>query len=233
MSRIAPSASTETSVLVKSGRRCAICFGLHSDTRVQKGQIAHLDQDPSNSTETNLLFLCLLHHDEYDSRTSQAKGLTMEEVRHYRQQLYGFVEQQRGVVWVDLPKQDRRIDTSMHLMPPPSDLYRRRLRIYRAARRLIATVVQHATVELNDLFRFVQVTDEAAFLFDETVEDTLTDLYRKGVRLRYTHEQLFAGSLPIGPERHDLAEENGNLLLWFTEQFTELRERLKPFLQVR
>lgn len=32
--------------------------------------------------------MCLAHHDEYDSKTSQSKGLTMGEVRRYRDELH-------------------------------------------------------------------------------------------------------------------------------------------------
>jgi hypothetical protein len=50
----------------------------------KKGQIAHLDRDPSHNDPDNLAFLCLEHHDQYDSRPSQSKGLTPEEVKRYR-----------------------------------------------------------------------------------------------------------------------------------------------------
>ena len=61
---------------------------LHEDDALKKGQIAHLDQDPSNNNLANLAFLCLDHHDEYDSKTSQSKGLTKGEIVRYRDELY-------------------------------------------------------------------------------------------------------------------------------------------------
>src|SRR5712691_6597571 len=80
--------ATETAILTKSARRCAICFGLQSDLSTKKGQIAHLDGNRANNTEDNLAFLCFNHHDEYDSMTSQSKGLTEQEVKVYRERLY-------------------------------------------------------------------------------------------------------------------------------------------------
>ncbi len=80
-------------VLAMSRRRCCVCFSLSSDTEEKKGQVAHIDRDSSNSARDNLVFLCLDHHDRYDSRTSQSKGLTVEEVRGYRAQLERFVAQ--------------------------------------------------------------------------------------------------------------------------------------------
>lgn len=80
--------STQTSIILNSRRRCCICFGLNRDTSLKSGQIAHLDRNNSNNAEDNLAFLCLEHHDEYDSTTSQRKGLTNTEVKQYRTELH-------------------------------------------------------------------------------------------------------------------------------------------------
>lgn len=78
----------EKNVLVRSRRRCCICFGLNKDTSQKNGQIAHLDRRPNNNDEANLAFLCFDHHDEYDSKTRQKKGFSIEEVKHYRKELF-------------------------------------------------------------------------------------------------------------------------------------------------
>jgi hypothetical protein len=80
--------ATQTEVLQNSGRRCCLCVGLDNNKTETEGQIAHLDGDRSNSEIANLVFLCLKHHNQYDSRTSQSKGLTKDEVRTYRHRLY-------------------------------------------------------------------------------------------------------------------------------------------------
>jgi hypothetical protein len=79
--------SVETQVLTASRRRCCLCFGLQGDLAETKGQIAHLDHDPSNNDPDNLAFLCFDHHDQHDSRTSQSKGLTDREVKEHRAHL--------------------------------------------------------------------------------------------------------------------------------------------------
>jgi phage FluMu protein gp41 len=89
--RAAISRTIIADVLVSSRRRCCLCYALANDAGEKKGQVAHLDRDSSNSTRENLAFLCLDHHDQYDSRTSQAKGLTIDEVKQYRNQLQRFV----------------------------------------------------------------------------------------------------------------------------------------------
>ena len=77
----------ETSVLVRSRRRCCICFGLDRNTELKSGQIAHLDKNSSNNSEENLAFLCFHHHDEFDSTSSQRKNFTIGEVKEFRDEL--------------------------------------------------------------------------------------------------------------------------------------------------
>lgn len=75
-------------VLLLSRRRCCICFGLNGDLSIKQGQIAHVDHDNTNDDLDNLAFLCLPHHDQYDSKTSQSKGLREGEVKGFRKELY-------------------------------------------------------------------------------------------------------------------------------------------------
>lgn len=84
---------TELEVLAFSRRRCALCFGLEGDISRKRGQIAHLDHDRTNNALDNLAYLCLPHHDEYDTRPSQSKGLQLREVKFHRSALYEAVVQ--------------------------------------------------------------------------------------------------------------------------------------------
>jgi len=82
----------EAEVLIKCCRRCCICYGLEGDLSEKQGQIAHLHKNSANNAPDNLAYLCLPHHDRYDGRTSQSKGLTMEEVKNYRMLLWNAIE---------------------------------------------------------------------------------------------------------------------------------------------
>ena len=83
--------TNETKVLVRSRRRCCICFGLNRDMALKAGQIAHLDQNNNNHSEENLAFLCFEHHDVYDSKSSQRKNFTLGEVKQFREELYSTI----------------------------------------------------------------------------------------------------------------------------------------------
>ena len=92
MARANISQEVQARLLAESRRRCAICFGIHGDLEPKKGQIAHLDRDSSNPAEENLMFLCLVHHDEYDTKTSQSKGLIRAEVVKYYDEMLAELE---------------------------------------------------------------------------------------------------------------------------------------------
>lgn len=91
--RVSIPPDVQTEVFSRSHRRCCICYGLENDLDEKAGQIAHLDNNPSNPKFDNLAFLCLKHHDQYDTTTSQSKGLTKHEVKSYRVRLYEYFEQ--------------------------------------------------------------------------------------------------------------------------------------------
>jgi hypothetical protein len=82
------SKEAETQLLTMSQRKCCLCYYVTGNKGHRKGQIAHLNRDRSNSEFNNLVYLCLEHHDEFDSRTSQSKGFTPEELRRHRDRLY-------------------------------------------------------------------------------------------------------------------------------------------------
>lgn len=92
MARKAIPDETQATVLLKSRRRCCLCFWLKGEDDVKKGQLAHLDGDNENAAEGNLVFLRLEHHDEYDSTPRLSKGLRQREVTKWRDELYREME---------------------------------------------------------------------------------------------------------------------------------------------
>ncbi|RUU46713.1 hypothetical protein EOD08_07880 [Mesorhizobium sp. M6A.T.Ca.TU.002.02.2.1] len=102
--------TTQARVLIASRRRCCICYGLNRDTAIKEGQIAHLDHNNSNNEIDNLAFLCLIHHDAYDSTRSQSKGLTIGEVKTFREELLTAIGEEFSIQVhfgnVVLPKSD-------------------------------------------------------------------------------------------------------------------------------
>lgn len=86
--RVSVSKSIEAKLLIKSGRRCALCVYLKNDFKIKNLQIAHIDNNPSNNDLDNLILLCLDHHAEIHQKNPISKGFSHEEIKHYRNLLY-------------------------------------------------------------------------------------------------------------------------------------------------
>lgn len=90
---------------------------------MKSGQIAHLDGDSSNNTSDNLAFLCLVHHDQYDSKTNQSKNLTITEVKTYRAGLYNYVI---PVIETQVGRNPAKAFPSQEAKSHPFDVHRRK-----------------------------------------------------------------------------------------------------------
>ena len=108
------------------------------------------------------------------------------------------------------------------------ELYDRRLRIYRAAKELIGRIVADAAIEMAAVRQFSADTEEGAFLFDEGVSEFLSELYKRGIWLA-TLTEILKREHP-GEKRGHHVDKQMELVLWFNEQFAELRSRMAPFL---
>jgi hypothetical protein len=127
MPRKAVPEETQNKVLIQSRRRCCVCFWLSGVDEIQKGQIAHLDKDNTNFAEDNQVFLCLEHHDEYDGKTRQSKGLREKEVRHWRDELYKEMAY-RFRVDVERQKRQEKFDYLEDIMADLFKVMRRELK---------------------------------------------------------------------------------------------------------
>jgi hypothetical protein len=72
----------------KCRRRCCMCYYLYNGTDPVDGQIAHLDQDNTNSHPDNLAYLCLECHKNFDRKSNRVMGYLAAEIKHYRDELH-------------------------------------------------------------------------------------------------------------------------------------------------
>lgn len=90
-------------VLVKSKRRCSLCYRETGDKDLKTGDIAHivpLTGDGSNEI-SNLVYLCREHHVEYDKREGEAK---VREVKAAREDLYSAMDLFESSMHVERPR---------------------------------------------------------------------------------------------------------------------------------
>lgn len=225
---------TTTQVLVRSARRCPLCFALDGDSRQKQGQIAHLDKNSDNNDLTNLQFLCLPHHDQYDSTTSQSKGFTKAEVRSYASLLDEYVEKMRDNAWPDaLPAQHDPVEPNETIERCSVAAYHMRLPAYRAVSQFINQIVASAEVSLDDLLEFAKATSEVLFLYDQSTDAFVQEVYSNAVRLRSVGQRLEHLRKTRQPLPDNLVETESNLLYWFSGSVETWRLYVRPYLHIR
>ncbi len=215
-------------VLVACRRRCAFCWGLKADASIKKGQLAHIDRNNANNVEANAAFLCFEHHDEYDIRPSQGRRLTVSELLRYRKFLFAHLK--KSLIWTDnrVPRSRQKSNSASKVS---LDVYTVRLPIYQTTVEFLRAVAKDLRPEMHVILKFSRDTEQALFLFDESIADYLTVLFRKAIRLHAVNAMREGGHRP--PENFsELVKEGSELALWFTDQYDVLRARFTPFLQL-
>lgn len=214
----------EAAVFIESRRRCALCFGFNRDLTKKRGQLAHIDRNSSNASKDNAAFLCMPHHDEYDSVPSQTKRITPDELKSYRNALYGTLATPEVLGETKRSPRTRpraRPGTGISL-----EVYDRRIPVYRTTIQFLREINANLNPDLKVVVKFGTDTEEALFLFDETIANHLAEIARKAFRLRAVSQSMSRGFTQA------LAEEEIALSMWFYEQFQETRRKFAPFLRL-
>ncbi|AMR77259.1 hypothetical protein [Cupriavidus nantongensis] len=111
------------------------------------------------------------------------------------------------------------------------DRFERRLAVYEAAGTLIGHVIAQARPTDEAMFKFLDDTRLAVWLFDEDFAEYLESLYSNASVLA----SLLAPSEALygKPEaKAQQSEERKRLRQWFLAQGDELKRRAKPFLKI-
>ncbi|MEW6586498.1 MAG: hypothetical protein AB1442_12920 [Nitrospirota bacterium] len=227
----------EAEVLHSSKRRCALCFAYNLDRDIKKGQITHIDRNPENNEPSNLAYLCLLHHDEYDGKTSQSKGWTPKELIKSKKELVEFIKNYFDKLSPEFETATMNKDSAVgrqtkhekrqNITP---DIYNLRIPIYNAYRDLIAKILRDAKIELQDLFEFANKTHEALFLYDENIADFFSLIFQKANRLHYLKKLMETPHLVEKEKWNSIVEEESDLLQWFHDNFQDARKLFKKYL---
>jgi hypothetical protein len=110
------------------------------------------------------------------------------------------------------------------------ELYEKRLAIFNSTMTLLSIIMRKADVDMSDLIKFIQETNQSYFLLGKDIATYLDVIYKNGVDFHFQNQKLHDSSLPVGDERTRLAEENTKLLKWFTNQLLVAREKFAEHL---
>ncbi len=238
MTRKKANKDTQADILqTNSLRRCALCFEYNFDFSLKKGQIAHIDRNNKNKKPSNLVFLCLDHHDDYDSTASQSKGWTKEELKRAKKNLDGVIKKHRDEILPEIMRLDASkplvnkkviIKEKRHVITP--EIYKLRIPIYHAYHDLVRKIIGHAKIDFDDLFEFANKTHEALFLYDENIVEFINLVFERGTRFRYLNKIQENPRLEDKENWNSIIEEKSELLGWFHDNFEQGRKLFKQYL---
>ena len=225
----------EAAILFNSRRRCALCFAYEDDKDIKKGQIAHIDRNPENNKESNLAFLCLPHHDDYDGKTSQSKRWTPKELATSKKKLTEFINSHFDKLLPELEisnpvKRPAAKKGKRQTITP--EVYNLRIPIYNAYRDFVTKILREAKIDYNDLFDFASKTHEALFLYDENIADFLSVIFQKGNRFQYLNKIIANPRLVKKENWNSIVEEESDLLQWFHDNLEYARSLFKQYLNL-
>jgi len=89
---------TEAEVLFKADHTCSVCGDASLNV-----QVDHIDGNNSNNKESNLIVLCLKHHDKKSSKSPMSKSYTRKELERYKKNWEMIIEKRRESLY-DPPK---------------------------------------------------------------------------------------------------------------------------------
>ena len=218
-------------ILTKARRRCAICYYYNNDVEPKKGQIAHVDRDSSNDKEDNLVFLCLSHHDEYDSKPSQSKGYLKEEVLTAKKELEHNIQINFTEFVNKIPSKNGGLEDDS-IKGVSLEVYDRRYPVYDAFRSFLLSILTEVNVDEKERRSFVLAIIDALFLYDKEMEDYLNDVYRHAMKLRSIQRTIkMGGRIDEDKWRQALSEEE-EIVLWFEHQLTDGQYLFSKYLRV-
>jgi len=107
------------------------------------------------------------------------------------------------------------------------DLFDRRYKVYDAIRCFLSVILQRATFDDADLFKFYAGTSDAEFLFDAEVVE-----YLKQIRTRANDMRLQAKLYQRAgdAERTRMIDAESQKLMWLTDQLTGMSKVFAPYL---
>ena len=220
----------EIAILSKSKRRCALCFFLELSNGVARGQIAHIDRDKTNGVERNLAYLCLEHHDAYDTTPSQSKRFQPQELSQAKDLLEEWVQKWSTAGFESGPLSEREIPKVNTRVRP--EIFDRRLPVYRAFHRFVVSVVSEGKVVDDELAAFVHETHDALFLYGSKIEKYLHEVYAAAIHLRSIQSRMTDPHRQSDDEWEKAVDKETERLLWFNKQIHNGKKTFYPLLKL-
>ena len=102
------------------------------------------------------------------------------------------------------------------------ETYERRLSVYKVVQRYLSEILRDGHTTYDKAMQFNSDAAEAAFLFDESVQNKIDVIYKKSIDMAYEHLQMHpangSGGIPAGEERNEASKKHSSLLKWHFQE---------------
>ena len=112
------------------------------------------------------------------------------------------------------------------------DLYDRRQKVFEVVKRLLAVIFADAKVPREEYWKYVQGTSEAVFSLDDQIVAYLEEIRTRAAQMILIETRLANPDLEQ-TIRAQLADQEAEIVNWFTQQPDLLVAKFKPFMQLR
>jgi hypothetical protein len=114
------------------------------------------------------------------------------------------------------------------------DLFSKRLEAYEKLQEFFLSVFRTGSVDDATLAALAEARYKSRFLFGPEVEASFDVLWKKAVAIRGLRPKLYGpGSLPVGPERSAVCEQDSELVKWMMNQMEEAPDRYSKYLRFK
>ena len=107
------------------------------------------------------------------------------------------------------------------------ETYERRLAVYKAVQRYLSEILRDGKTSYDRALQFNSEASEATFLFDQSVQQKIDEIYLKSIDMVANYEKMYPSDgsqgLPVGDDRSEVAKINTELLKWHINQLKESR----------
>ena len=114
------------------------------------------------------------------------------------------------------------------------DLFSKRLEAYEKLQEFFTGVFRTGAVEDNGLSVLAEARYKSRFLFGPEIEAQFDVLWKKAVDMRSLRSKLSGpGSLPVGPARSAVCDQDHDLVLWMMEEMKVAPARYARYLHFK
>jgi len=117
------------------------------------------------------------------------------------------------------------------------ELYERRLRVYKAVQVFLSKILRDGDVKFEQCIQFYSDASEATFLFDDTIQKFIDDIYKKAIDMHTLYERMYppdkSPGLSTGEERSRVVRENSELFKQLIDKLSDSKKLFRKYMGIK